>query len=114
MKKTKLIVLLILLIVFMAIVIYWTFTINIYENRTTQAIGLVKQKIDHQTDEIFHSCVYDESLMIVSLNHHDYFIVKGDEVRIYDQINEETKSRFPNFPIDDEFTDIYWVLENCQ
>jgi len=113
MKKTKLIIFLTILIVFIAITIYWTFAINVSQKKITTAINLVKQKIGHQINDSFRGCVYDENLMIVSLNHQDYFVVKDDKVKVYDAVNDQTKERYPNVPINNEFEDFYWVLENC-
>lgn len=62
------------------------------------------------------ACVYDrdKSLLIFSLNHQDYFSFKNTQVKIIDLINKETKNKYPNLPVDNEFRDFYWVLENCR
>ena len=81
-----------------------------------QARSLIKQQLSITDNEISGSCLYpeDKRFIIVSLNHQDYFVVKDNQVRVYDAINGDTKKKYPNIPVDDEFVDFYWVLENCR
>ena len=81
-----------------------------------QARGLITQQLNVADNEISGSCIYpeDKRFIIVSLNHQDYFIIKDGQVRIYDAINNETKKKYPNLPVDNEFVDFYWVLEECR
>ena len=81
-----------------------------------QARNLVKLQLRVTDDDIRGSCIYpeDQRFAFVVLGQIDYFFVKNKTVKVYDTINRQTKEKYPDLSVDDEFDDFYWVLENCQ
>lgn len=116
MKKLVKIIFISLLVIIISLGILWLIMSGIRQNnkkRTIAPINLVKERIVHNETDVFSGCFYGD-LAIIAKNHQDYFIVKDNQVRVYDAINSETKSKYPNLPVDNEFVDFYWVLENCR
>lgn len=117
MKKVMKSILIILLSLLIAVMILWLVMFVIreqHQKKVKAVIPLVKEEVNAAKSDILTGCVYNEEFIIISLNHKDYFVVKNNQVRVFDHINRDTKEKFPDIPVDDEFVDLYWVLENCR
>jgi len=118
MKKTTKVIysLLIILLIALGFWLYLSLAAKKYQQKIDSIMPLVKNQLNFSESDNLKACVYDENkdYIIISLNHQDYFIVKNNQLKIIDLLNTETKERYSNLPIDNDFSDIYWVLEYCK
>ena len=108
-----------IIFIILAVIVVFLFSWSIIavqknQKQLIKAESLVKEKLKLNDSEILGVCIYDKETIIVSLKQNDYFVVKDDEIRIIDMINLATKEKYNDIQVDEEFSDVYWVLENCQ
>ncbi len=84
------------------------------EKQLETAEALVKEKLKVSDTDILGVCIYDKESIIVTLKQNDYFVIKNGQVKIIDAINSMTKEKYKEILVDNEFSDVYWVLENCR
>jgi len=118
-KKIKSILLIIAALI-IALVFLYAFSLSIRSTfdakRIDKVLPIIKKELNLSVNDALRACVYDDdrNLIIFSVNHRDYFTINGSQIKIIDFINDETKKKYPNFSVDNEFADVYWVLENCR
>lgn len=102
----------IVIIFIYGVTIYLSSTIN--QKKIDKVIPLVKKELKLSNEDDIRGCVYDKDFSIFIINSTDYFSLKNNKVKVLDFINTKTKEKYNDIQIEEEFTDVYWILENCR
>lgn len=85
-----------------------------HQRQIAAAMPSFKSAVEVKPTDSVRACVYSDNLTLVSLNSRYYFTVKNNQVKLMEIMHSREPEAYPNLSKDQEFADLYWVLENCR
>lgn len=85
-----------------------------YQKKINAAMPLFKTAVQVKADDKIRGCVYDKQEIVISFNHRYYFTIKDGQVKLLNLMHAKELEIFPDIPRDNDFMDLYWLLENCK
>ncbi|MCX6786130.1 MAG: hypothetical protein NTZ18_04780 [Candidatus Komeilibacteria bacterium] len=85
-----------------------------HQRQIAAVLPLFKQAVEVKPEDSIRACVYSDNLTVISLNSRYYFTVKNNQVKLMEIMHLREPKIYPTLVKDQEFADLYWVLENCR
>jgi len=119
MKKIKAILLIFTAVILVGVFIYGFSLLfkSFLDNKQVDKVRpAVVKELNLKDGDYLRGCLndFDESMVIFSINHRDYFTYQNNQLKIIDLMNKKTKIQYPDLELDNSFLNFYWLLENCK